>query len=201
MQIDPDYLRRHYSSLSDDALFTIDRSDLVEMAQTYFDIEINRRREAEAARLRLEREHVPTWLEEAAEVYSVIAHYDKPEETEAAASARDLLEAAGIPCYLEAKEIPGEGGQNTPPAHRRRLMVPRKLSLRASSTLEREIGNPRFEETWRTHLDGLSDDELLRMSPEVALPGLYDLARRVKTAYKDELARRAIIDLRIFHRH
>jgi hypothetical protein len=33
MHLDPDYLRQHYSLLSDEALLAVDRADLVEMAQ------------------------------------------------------------------------------------------------------------------------------------------------------------------------
>jgi hypothetical protein len=33
MQVDPEYLRQHYDSLSDEALLAIKRSDLVEIAQ------------------------------------------------------------------------------------------------------------------------------------------------------------------------
>ena len=43
MQADPDYLRHRYSSLSDDALLAIDRSDLVEIAQNFYDAEVKRR--------------------------------------------------------------------------------------------------------------------------------------------------------------
>ena len=44
MQLDPDYLRQHYASLSDEALLAIDRADLVEMAQMIFDDEVGRRK-------------------------------------------------------------------------------------------------------------------------------------------------------------
>jgi len=43
MQIDPKYLRQQYSSLSDEALLAIDRSELVEIAQQCYDAELSER--------------------------------------------------------------------------------------------------------------------------------------------------------------
>ncbi len=43
MQPDPEYLRRHYALLSDEALLEMDRADLVEVAQQLYDHEIARR--------------------------------------------------------------------------------------------------------------------------------------------------------------
>jgi len=43
MRIDPEDLRRHYESLSDEGLLDIDRDQLVEVAQGIYDQEIARR--------------------------------------------------------------------------------------------------------------------------------------------------------------
>jgi hypothetical protein len=43
MQVDPEYLRQHYNLLSDEALLSIDRSELVEIAQKCYDAELARR--------------------------------------------------------------------------------------------------------------------------------------------------------------
>jgi hypothetical protein len=43
MELDPEYLSRHYDSLSDEALLAVDRNELVEMAQTILDEEVARR--------------------------------------------------------------------------------------------------------------------------------------------------------------
>jgi hypothetical protein len=43
MQLDPEYLRQHYDSLSDEALLAVDRNELVEMAQKILDEEVARR--------------------------------------------------------------------------------------------------------------------------------------------------------------
>jgi hypothetical protein len=44
MPVDPEYLRQYYASLSDEALVAVNRADLVEMAQKYYDNEIGQRR-------------------------------------------------------------------------------------------------------------------------------------------------------------
>ena len=84
MHLDPDYLRKHYSLLSDEALLAVDRADLVEMAQKILDEEVGRRdlstrrtytnpsdEEAEADLEAPSDGDKPAWLEDAAEVYSV----------------------------------------------------------------------------------------------------------------------------------
>src|ERR1019366_617372 len=43
MPVDPEYLRQHYASLSDEALQEIDRADLVETAQQCYDHELRQR--------------------------------------------------------------------------------------------------------------------------------------------------------------
>src|SRR5712691_10660123 len=85
MQADPEDLRRYYSSLPDEALLAIDRNDLVEIAQKYYDAEANRRElaapsrsddlssaEAEAGGDPPDAGDGPAWLDHAAEVYSVV---------------------------------------------------------------------------------------------------------------------------------
>ena len=44
MPTDPEYFRRHYASLSDEALLEIDRAELVETAQKSYDDELERRK-------------------------------------------------------------------------------------------------------------------------------------------------------------
>ena len=43
MPVDPEYLRQHYASLSEEGLLAIDRADLVELAQKCYDDELGRR--------------------------------------------------------------------------------------------------------------------------------------------------------------
>ncbi len=133
----------------------------------------------------------PGWLEEAAEVYS---YADHPGTARAANAedARAVLEAAGIPCYLDLAEISPEQSAAPEPTRRWRIMVPRKLNLRATSVLEREIFNLEFEADWKTHLETLSDEDLGAMNPEAAFCGLFDRVERVNRVYDEELARRGL---------
>jgi|SRR5579859_197423 len=212
MQLDPEYLRQHYDSLSDEALLAVDRNELVEMAQKILDEEVARR---DLAPLRgTRRTHIistqpdpigevefdaqpagagdkPAWLEDAAEVYSYADLPGTPPAAEAE-NAREVLEAARIPCALDFCEISQEASATPEPAHRWRLMVPGKLNLLATSVLEREIFNLDFEADWKTHLEALSDEDVLAMNPQVAFCGLFDRIERVNRVYDEELARRKL---------
>src|SRR5579862_8373587 len=144
MTIDPEYLRLHYASLSDEALLAVDRTELVEAAQKCYADELSRRQipsgrrpvernapptlsepsseEAEDDAYPLDDADKPEWLEEAAEVYS---RTDLPGAAPAddIVDARDALEAAGIPCYLDLSEIPEETNAARKPTHVWRVMV------------------------------------------------------------------------------
>lgn len=212
MKLDPEYLRRHYAQLSDEALLEVERADLVEMAQRIYDEEVGRRNLNVPSEARLAREpsdseepeefdgvefdaqpgEEPEWLDDAAEVYShAVASAEAP-SPEGVLSARDAMEAAGIPCHLELAEIPPEKDLSPYGTHRWRVMVPGKLNLHATSVLEREIFNPEFEEGWKTHLETLSDAELRTLNPRVALCGLFDRIARVNRVYEEEMARRKL---------
>ena len=210
MKIDPVYLKRHYASLSDDALLALDRDDLVEAARQIYDAEITERGldsdqpfdemsdstgddpefettasgDAPAADT-----DVPEWLEEASEVWSCVVYPGRGPAPEAA-DARAVLIEAGIPCHLELQEILPEETTNRELRHQWRLMVPGTLNLRATSELDREIFNEDFEAEWKAHLEGFSDAELRSMHPQVAFGGLFDKVERVTRAYNEELARR-----------
>src|SRR6266851_4819082 len=167
MQADPEDLRRYYSSLPDEALLDIDRNDLVEIAQKCYDAEANRRElvplssitgtdrsrpipsrsddlssaEAEAGGNPPDVGDIPAWLDQAAEVYSVVV-LPGSAAADAASDAMGVLKAAGIPCHLELIEMPEE---NVPSTRRWRLMAPANLNIRAMSTLERDLSNQEFE--------------------------------------------------------
>ena len=200
MQMDPEYLREHYASLSDEALRAIDRASLVEVARRCYDDEL-RQRSAPPHDLPDEEVGVeveppdlgdkPSWLEDAAEIYSWVVLPGKAAPSDAEV-AHDALVAAGIPCHFDLFEDPPEQSVIPEPTHRWRLMVPGKLNLRATSVLEREIQNPEFEAVWKTHLEGLSDRELREMNPQVTFCGLIDRIGRVTRAYDEELARRKL---------
>jgi hypothetical protein len=62
--------------------------------------------------------------------------------------------------------------------------------MHATSVLDRDLFNAQQEESWRAHLEVLSDAELSRLNPKVFCAGLLDRAARMKKAYEDEVARR-----------
>jgi len=68
-------------------------------------------------------------------------------------------------------------------------MVPGALNLRATSLLDKEIFNEQVESGWRTHLQALSDEELLG-NKEILLEGTLDRVARLARAYDEEVARR-----------
>jgi hypothetical protein len=196
MSIDPKYLREQYASLSDDALRAINRADLVETAQRCYDDELARRRaarheDAEADTEPLSDGEEPDWLNDASEVFSRL---DRPGALPAddIAAARDALEAEGIPCYLDLAELPQVEEAPNPPTHVWRVMVPGNLNLRATSVLDRDIFNANFEAEWKTHLETLSDDEVLEMNPEAVFCGLFDRVERVTRVYDAEISRRKL---------
>jgi hypothetical protein len=211
MQVDPEYLRQHYASLSDEALLEIDRAELVEIAQTCLDDEISQRgldSVGEATHVNeplvgdeeLEYDHeprgegdTPGWLEEGAEVYSAVGRRGAADAPDAVVDARDVLEAAGIPCHLDLCEDQPETNRSPEePTHRWRLMVPGQLIFRAASVLDRDIFNADFEAGWRTHLEALSDQEVRAMNPQVVFCGLFDRMERVTRAYREEISRRGL---------
>jgi hypothetical protein len=187
LAIDIDYLRRHYSSLSDEALREIDRSELVAAAQKCYDEELARRAPAESKRA---VDAAPDWLEEAACActFALPPGTDSPPDAE---EAREALQAAGIPCHLEVCEV------DPPPAQREprrecRLMVPGDLTLQVGCVLDKKIWNQEIESEWRAHFETLSDEDLRAVDSRIVLGGLLDRIERITRAYDEELARRGL---------
>jgi len=215
MEVDPEYLRRHYASLSDEGLAEIDRAELVDAARRCYDDEVGQRRlkarvdevELPASQPgRREEEfpvssgagEIPEWAGEGAEVFSVSSIHG-PAVAEDAERARRVLAAAGIPCYLDTYEDPPDEG----PAftthftthfttNRWRVLVPGKLNMRATNILDRDIFNDDFEALWRTQLEMLSDRELAEAQPREVFCGLFDRMERVVRVYGEELSRRGL---------
>ena len=199
MPVDLEYLRRHYASLSDEALKELDRTELVETARKCYDEELGRRKPlpltkpndqtADLDSHLPDYDNKPEWLDDASEVFSQV---DRAGAVPAPniANARDALEAAGIPCYLDLSVPPEEQPPPQQPIGLWGLMVPGNLNQRATSILERDIFNPEFEAEWKTHLQMLSDEELHAMDPQVAFCGLFDRVERVTRAFDEEIARR-----------
>lgn len=194
MKLDPEFLRQHYASMSDEELHATDRADLVGIAQKIFDEEVASR-DASAPSTTTTRRAVapheeevePDWMEDAAEAYSSYPRPGTTDPSEGSIDARDALEAAGIPCHLELFEEPE---QEERMRYRWRVLVPGKLLHRATSVLDRDIFNAEFEAQWRAHLEMLSDEDLRVMEPQYAFCGLYDRLERINRAYDEEVERR-----------
>ena len=203
MQIDLEYLREHYASLSDEALAAIDRSELVEAAQRCYDEEVARREPApepdsgsvdeppdDRAAANAGDDEPLAWLADAACACTFVApagHVHASNAAPDAARACDALQAAGIPCHLAVERL---NPADSRPVTEYRVLVPGALTLHAVSVLDKEIFNAAQEADWRAHLVELSDEELRALDPDVFCAGLLDRAERLRRAYEDEIGRR-----------
>ena len=200
MQINLDDLREHYQSLTDDELLEINPDDLTEAARSCYDAEVARRglfadqepaSEAESDEEPQDSDAAadPGWLADAA----VACSYTSVPGSNAASDAdhaRDVLQAAGIPCQISVLENdPNNADGPTFPEFR--VMVPGALNLKATSILDKEIFNVGLEAEWRSHFEALTDAQLRALTPDVICAGLADRIARLKRAYNDELSRRA----------
>jgi hypothetical protein len=203
MRIDPEDFRRHYAMLSDEALFALNRGELIEMAQACYDAEVARRKASEGDEAEsvegdfpVEEEDEfdidepsPDWLDDAACActFTVNPGAANPPDL---AKVRGVLRAAGIPCHITMNEIEEAPKAASRVRHEYCLMVPGALNLNATSVLDRDLFNAEQEADWRSHLEGLSDEELRSVSPEIICAGLLDRAARLKKVYQQEVARR-----------
>ena len=198
MAIDPEEVRRHYASLTDDALLGIDSNDLTPMALKVFEAEVRRRGlsldEAEDENLTgvdaLERhdpEDDPEWIENA---FPATTFSDMHSGAVSAAEAQAALLSAGIPCVITEVEI--DPTDEAPRASYReyRVMVPGAFSLQATSILDVAIYNREMEEGWKSHFANLTDDEFSTLNIDDICKGLLDRVDRLQRAYKREVARR-----------
>jgi hypothetical protein len=217
LAIDREYLRQHYASLSDEALAALDRNDLVEAAQKLYDEERARRgmvrqksvvpmpapapRAPVAADAELDEDagvyklpddtggaEPPAWIDGAA---CAISYVDSPgtDNSPEAANARDVLRAAGIPCYMSVQQQPPNPTPQRPQVEYR-VLVPGGLNLKAQSILDKEVFNPQMEAEWRALFEELSDETLSELSPEIICAGLADRIERLTRIYQEELERR-----------
>ena len=191
LQSDTEDLRRHYDSLSDEALLAISRADLTEVAQRCYDAELSTRGMAPQLAAQDSSDAVlgfpPEWHKDAACAFSfeaVPGNNPAPELDD----ARNILESAGVPCSAVTREVP----PNAVAQRFWELMVPGALILQATSILDKEFFNPQLESEWRSHLDALSDEELRALKLEDLIAGLNDRVERLTKAYKDEFDRRGM---------
>jgi hypothetical protein len=200
LKVDPESLRQHYRSLSDEELSALKREELIEMAQECYDQEWQRRGLVETQESELvegvEDYEEPSavdeveadWLQGAASVASFVSQPGGSPASDAD-EARLALERAGIPCQISTVEVaPSTADQ--PAQYEYRAMVPGPLTLKATSILDKEIFNPQIEADWRIHLESLTDKELAALNPDVICAGLFDRIVRLKRSYNDEISRR-----------
>jgi hypothetical protein len=199
MQIDIEALRQYYRDMSDDQLFSMDRNDLTEDAQRIYDDEIKRRRwnkdlfsheDSEdrgdsfySGSSRLEdEEDDPDWMEHSACACAFTEHPGS-DAAQTAAKAMDVLQAAGIPSRMTEMED-GEGRKTL------NVMVPGASIMHATSIVDRDLLNNDYETEWRTHLESLSDKELLALDPDVFCAGILDRVARITKSFANEMERR-----------
>jgi hypothetical protein len=221
MRIDPEDLRRHYASLSDEEILDIDRSDLAPAAQGIYDREIARRRLHRPPEPEPEPEPEEESYHRPLPVVKPGANRDfasQPradtgdgpppawlEDAACAWSASIYPSSDHIGTGAEAQTAlsdagipnrivvkPPEPAAPSTPRSRYCVMVPGDLGMRAFSVVERKVSNPIAEAEWRSQLHSFSDEELLALNPEDFWGALLDRAERMKRAYLDEIARRKL---------
>ena len=196
MKIEPEDFRRHYESLSDEALLEIDRNELVPIAQQIYDQEVGRRD------LALDQTDDPpadeeqpvsgfhedaNWGDNTACAYSAYVQRAGDDATQRMLLARDMLTAAGIPAELSyRKEKPENREMDVC-----EVVVPAQLILYAGSLIEKEIFNAEHEKAYRLYFSSLSDEELRSVDRNLLFGGLVDRLERVRRAYGDEVSKRA----------
>jgi hypothetical protein len=215
MQIDRQELSAYYASLSDEELLELDRAELTEVAQRFYDSELAKRHltpedtetpvelhgraapmdaaegadegEDGAAVINFDAGPESDWLEDAtcARSYAMLPGGSAAD----AGDAPDALVAAGIPCHISVKNF----NPNDPkPQYYYCVMVPGARNLEAASALATAIDNPKEEEMWRAHFEELSDEGLRVLKFDAICAGLRDRLARLKRAYDDEVARRKV---------
>jgi hypothetical protein len=201
VSIDPEDLRKHYVSLSDDQLLELDREDLTSAAQRILDFEIRRRGLNEDV-ADDEPETDPTFSSSFPSTNEDFEEVDWAENAfpvttfsrtgpEEAGDARNALLDAGIPCEVIEEEIDPSDEPVGSPYKEYRVMVPNALSLQAASVLDTAIFNGRLEADWKTQIESLSDEELSALDVDALCAGLLDRVERLRKLHKRELARRS----------
>ena len=201
MSIDADHLRQHYASLSDEELIALDRNDLTDTAQQYYDEEMEQRGISvepsdtgdDDSDETTTWEHGTMGEEEGDDDGFIACTFTDHRGVSSVGEAEEAykaLRSAGIPCRVETQTIESE----PVPAESRtehQVIVPSGFSLQATSVLDKEVFNPRMESDWKTHLESLTDEQLLRLNADVICAGLLDRAARLRKAYAEEVRRRS----------
>jgi hypothetical protein len=136
VKLDAEDLRRQYAEYPDEFLLELNREDLTDVARACYDAELSRRGlaplEAEEE-LPVEEEAQAEPDEERPEDLVVVDRFQNPDEL---AEARDALENAKIPCFLDSAD-PERSRQ-----HPFILKVPRSFHGQAVAILHPEIAEP-----------------------------------------------------------
>jgi hypothetical protein len=194
------YLRKHYSSLSDEALLDVDRTELTEAAQQCYDDELKDRRLTTAPGFEATEQEEddggpPVIHDGGADESECVCSFPAPQGGAPPAGALDaqvVLQAAGIPCSLETHEFDEEEAVRQGPLQALWVVVPGKLMMLARSLLDKEIFNAEVEEVWRAYFETLSDEELRDADMKRLLSGFVDRIERVTRAYNEEKSRRGV---------
>ena len=186
--IDREQLRRHYASLSDDALREIDPKELTGEARECLTEEMVGRDLFRPSR-RLDLEEEPDW---SADATTVQTFFSRPgmDSWSPAGEAIDVLTKAGIPCYIASQFVDPSKEPPSGSYTEYRVMVPASRALQAESILDCEITNAEIVDKWRAHFETLSTDELRELDVDALFAGLLDRVERVKNAYAEEIDRR-----------
>ena len=140
MDVSPENFRRHFESLSDEALLAVDREELVDLARQYYEAELARRRLPRPVRpVPLQADDLNT------EEWVSIADYAWGNAAEAPL-AEALLRSEAIPCYMKNENVmriepplsdAWGGGLN--------LMVPASFADQAREILNSRISEAELE--------------------------------------------------------
>ena len=190
------YLRKHYESLSDEALLDVDRDELTAEAQQCYDDELKERHlgaqmeDREEGDSDLHYDGEPDWADEGACACTFMAAADGSPSSRAL-DAKVALQAAGIPCNLATRKPEQEEPEpQQAPRDEQWLMVPGNLVMFARSVLDKELFNTEVEEVWKSYFENLSDEELRDADTKQLFCGVLDRLERLTRAFDEEKARR-----------
>lgn len=197
VEIDPEKLRQHYASLSDDALLDLNRSDLTDLGRQYYDVEMASRRLRADSPSPEPVETRPVFDSEPGEASGteydacVFAQTIRPgvDAGGDTATVMNALSNARIPCKMIQEHVEPKPSA---PYDEYRVMVPIRFAPEASSILDRDIIYADLESKWQAHFAELTDAELIDVDPENLFAGLVDRIERTKRAYDEELRRRGL---------
>ena len=205
MSVSAQQLMQHYAALSNEELQRINPAELTEVAQKCYKDEIQRRgisvsptnlEEEDGDAFETSQIEQPDWTDGDmgdGEPFVVCAFTDGPTGSSVndADEAYRALNAAGVPCRIEVRTVQPDPVK--PQAYtERQLMVPSSYILHATNVLDKNFFNVHQESDWQTHLESLTDQQLLRLNVDDICAGLLDRATRLRKAYLAERSRRAV---------